>query len=57
MDSLKLPLNVFRNVINNGFADKEPWQIVTITTSTVIFTIWLWEFIQEESNILIFLFV
>lgn len=50
MEHIKLPINTFRSVINNGFAGKEPWQIVTVTTSTVLLTVWLWEFLQHNES-------
>lgn len=31
--------------INRSFAGKEPWQIITITTSTVLVTVWFYDFL------------
>lgn len=40
-----------RGAINGAFTNREPWQIVAITTTTVLSTIWLWNilFNQDES--------
>lgn len=41
-----------KEFVNNSFQGKEPWQIVTITSTTLLTTIWLWNFIfQDESKI------
>lgn len=37
-------------LINNLFVDKEPWQIVTITTTTVLTSIWLWNFYNNVDS-------
>lgn len=51
MNIITSPLYTFRTTLNSQFAAKEPWQIVTITASTVLFTVWLYEFIfQDESK-------
>lgn len=44
MDNLK-------GIVNYFFQNKEPWQIVTVTTTTVLGTVWIWDFIfcQDES--------
>lgn len=39
-----------KEFINNSFQGKEPWQIVTITSTTVLTSVWLWNFVfQDES--------
>ncbi|XP_066582338.1 sphingosine-1-phosphate lyase isoform X2 [Prorops nasuta] len=40
-----------KGVVNNFFQDKEPWQIVTITTTTVLTSVWLWNFIVQQESI------
>lgn len=40
--------------INNVFKNKEPFQIVAITTTTVLTTIWLWNFINQDESKYIF---
>ncbi|XP_015178736.1 PREDICTED: sphingosine-1-phosphate lyase [Polistes dominula] len=44
MDNLK-------EIVNHLFQNKEPWQIVTVTTTTVLGTVWIWNFVfcQDES--------
>lgn len=50
MDLVTLPVRSLKAAINSNFADKEPWQIVTITTSSVLASVWLWDFLcQDES--------
>lgn len=44
-------IDVPAKFVNNVFQNKEPWQIVTMTTTATIATIWLWNFIfQDESK-------
>lgn len=51
MDLVSLPVRSLKAAINSNFADKEPWQIVTITTSSVLASVWLWDFLcQDESK-------
>nr|CAI5868717.1 unnamed protein product [Callosobruchus analis] len=51
MDLIRQPLNFFKGTINNHFSGKEPWQIVTITTSTVLITVWLYELIHQDESL------
>lgn len=51
MDSVQLPLTTFKNLVNKQFASKEPWQIVTITTSTVLLSVWFYEFLFQDESI------
>lgn len=46
MDSVK-------GLINSTFKDKEPWQIVTITTGSVIGAVWVWNFAFNQDETLI----
>ncbi|XP_076759122.1 sphingosine-1-phosphate lyase [Xylocopa sonorina] len=44
------PVNGMKELLNNYFQGKEAWQIVTITSTTILTSVWLWNFIfQEES--------
>lgn len=44
--------DVLTRQINILFANKEPWQIATITATSVLTTVWIWEQInQDESKI------
>ncbi|XP_050593997.1 sphingosine-1-phosphate lyase isoform X1 [Bombus affinis] len=46
-----LGVNNMKQLINNYFEAKEPWQIVTITSTTILATVWLWNFVfQDEMN-------
>lgn len=39
---------------NSVFKNREPWQIVAITATSVLSTVWLWNFInQDESELLL----
>lgn len=50
MDSLQSYSNVLKLLINERFVNKEPWQIVTITTTSVLTGVWIWGVIfQRES--------
>ncbi|XP_046738089.1 sphingosine-1-phosphate lyase [Diprion similis] len=44
------PFELFRDLLNSSFKDKEPWQIVTITTTTVLATVWLWEYCFDDDE-------
>lgn len=43
--------NFAKEFLNNSFQNKEPWQVVTITTTTVLSTIWLWNFVFQDESI------
>lgn len=36
--------------INALFVKKEPWQIVTITTSSTLLIVWLYQFLTKEES-------
>nr|XP_003704170.1 PREDICTED: sphingosine-1-phosphate lyase [Megachile rotundata]XP_012142599.1 PREDICTED: sphingosine-1-phosphate lyase [Megachile rotundata]XP_012142600.1 PREDICTED: sphingosine-1-phosphate lyase [Megachile rotundata] len=38
--------------LNNYFQGKEPWQIVTITSTTVLTSVWLWNFVFQDESLL-----
>ncbi|XP_043282236.1 sphingosine-1-phosphate lyase [Venturia canescens] len=40
-----------KGVVNNVFKEKEPWQIVTITTTTVLGAVWVWNFVFQEESV------
>ncbi|GLH10854.1 Sphingosine-1-phosphate lyase [Gryllus bimaculatus] len=52
MDSTSAALQSLKLAINGYFRNKEPWQIVTITASSVLASVWLWEFIFQEESVL-----
>lgn len=45
-------LQYLKGGINKAFAGKEPWQIVTLTTSSVLIFIWCYDvlFLHNESK-------
>lgn len=47
---LKLHLNLVTGPVDRALAGKAPWQIVAITTSTVLGAIWLWELLSEDES-------
>lgn len=52
MDTFRNPVNYLKIVINSRFAGKEPWHIVTVTASTILVSVWLYDFIfQDESEL------
>lgn len=36
--------------VNKSFTGKEPWQIVTITTSSVLVTLWFYDFLFSHND-------
>ena len=52
LDMINIPLvDTVKVFVNNIFIEKEPWQIVSITTTTILTTIWIWDTIfQDESK-------
>lgn len=50
MDLLKIPLNQVKSGVNQIFIGKEPWQIVTITTSSVLLFTWLYGFLCDDES-------
>ncbi|XP_050429258.1 sphingosine-1-phosphate lyase isoform X1 [Adelges cooleyi] len=50
MDFVKNGLLFSKNTINTMFGNTEPWQIASITASSILTSIWLWNFlVQDES--------
>lgn len=48
-----LGVNNMKQLINNYFEAKEPWQIVTITSTTILATVWLWNFVFQDESMII----
>lgn len=40
-----------RAVVNTYFQDKEPWQIVTFTSTAVLTAVWLWNFFDQDESL------
>ncbi|CAH1132993.1 unnamed protein product [Ceutorhynchus assimilis] len=52
MDKVRLPLDILKNSVNVVFTGKEPWQIVSITTSSVLLIVWLYDFLDRDEDLL-----
>ncbi|XP_036334273.1 sphingosine-1-phosphate lyase [Rhagoletis pomonella] len=39
--------------VNRAFGNREPWLVATITATTVLGTVWLWTFINQDESILV----
>lgn len=51
MSALNYGPNVLKQFINNSFHDKEPWQIVSITMTSVLTCVWLWNFLNQDESL------
>lgn len=50
MEIFKVGADSVRIIVNNSCSKLEPWQIVSVTATTVLAGVWFWEFLfQEES--------
>lgn len=51
---MELVMNGFlltKNSINNLFGQCEPWQVASITASSILTSFWIWNFVfQDESK-------
>ncbi|XP_034943725.1 LOW QUALITY PROTEIN: sphingosine-1-phosphate lyase [Chelonus insularis] len=45
-------MDFVKNIVNDTFKEKEPWQIVGITTTSVLGAVWLWNFCHEDESLL-----
>ena len=45
------PVSGLKEFINSYFQGKEPWQIVTITSTTVLTSVWLWNFVFQDETL------
>jgi sphinganine-1-phosphate aldolase len=50
MDAIFHPLTSIKVGLNNSLAGKEPWQIVTLTTTSVLLFVWLHDFVTQEES-------
>lgn len=50
MDNLLEPFAILARQINLLFANKEPWQIATITATTVLTSVWFWEYVNQDES-------
>lgn len=47
-DKIKEGGKVVAGAVNNLFRNKEPWQIVVITTGTIVSTIYLYDLLNQD---------
>lgn len=45
-----LYVDAIPRLVNNAFPNKEPWQIVAVSSSTTLAMIWLWNFIHQDES-------
>lgn len=48
---LKTHLELITAPVDRALAGRAPWQIVTITTSTVLGLVWLWDLLSEDESL------
>ncbi|XP_053692149.1 sphingosine-1-phosphate lyase [Sabethes cyaneus] len=48
---LKTHLDLITGPVDRALAGKAPWQIVAITTTTVLSAVWLWELLSEDESL------
>lgn len=39
--------------INKAFGNREPWQVAAITATTVLGTVWIWSFINQDESLFV----
>lgn len=50
MDTVTVPLNFVARQVNSLFANREPWQVATMTATTVLSAVWLWEVVSQDES-------
>lgn len=50
MNIIKYHYELLRTSVNNSLATKEPFQLITITATSVLATVWFYEFIFEGNE-------
>lgn len=48
---LKDSAEALRVTVNGAFANREPWQIVAMTTTSVLSAVWLWNVINQDESL------
>lgn len=48
MEVVTLPLSFLAQQVNNVFAGRQPWQVATITATSVWTTIYFWNLICQD---------
>ncbi|XP_046829563.1 sphingosine-1-phosphate lyase isoform X1 [Vespa crabro] len=46
-------VDTLKGIVNHSFQNKEPWQIVSITATTLLGTIWIWNFIFSQDKTIV----
>ncbi|KAG5672948.1 hypothetical protein PVAND_003035 [Polypedilum vanderplanki] len=44
-------MDLFKTHVNAFFGKKEPWQVATITASSTLLLVWLYQFVSQEQSI------
>lgn len=54
MELVNIGFSFTKNTVNNLFGvHSEPWQVATLTTSSILTSVWLWNFLfQDESKLI-----
>lgn len=51
LNDILLYIHPLKGYVNAYFEEREPWEIVVITSGTILLAVWLWQFIfQDESK-------
>lgn len=50
MDVIKFHYQLLKASVNNSLATKEPFQVVTVTATSVLATVWLYEYIFDGNE-------
>ncbi|XP_054273271.1 sphingosine-1-phosphate lyase-like [Macrosteles quadrilineatus] len=51
MDIVGKPVSALKVFINSCAGQREPWEIVTITTTSVLAAVWFWQFVFQEESV------
>lgn len=51
MENVALSVGTLKKSINGHFAGQEPWRIVTVTATSVLASVWLWNFVFQQESI------
>lgn len=57
MDLMNNGLALTKNTVNSLFGHREPWQVASITASSLITSIWIWNFLFQDESKLTYLLV
>lgn len=57
MEKVGDSLHFVTRQINTVFANREPWQIATITATTVLTAVWFWEFLNQDESMYLRIYI